>query len=100
MAEDTKTEAQTAAPAEKPLIVHQLTLFITGGQKYQIRELSNSTDMPRNYLGFINAWREQKDVWFSPNNDPHFGVRVKEVALYEYAVHRAVKKTAEAEKTE
>ena len=56
--------------------------------------------MPRNYLGFINAWREKKGVWFSPNNDPHFGVRVKEVALYEYAVHRAVKKTAEVEKTE
>ena len=102
MAEDTKieTEAQTAAAAEKPVFVHQLTLYITGGQKYQIRELSNSTDMPRNYLGFINAWREKKDVWFSPNNDPHFGVRVKEVPLYEYAVHRAVKKAAEAEKSE
>ena len=45
--------------------------------------------MPVNVTAFINAWREKKDVWHSPNNDPRFGVRVRDVSLYEYRVAQA-----------
>lgn len=34
----------------------------------------------------MHAWRQKRDVWHSPNNDPKFGVRVKDVSLYEYRV--------------
>lgn len=51
--------------------------------------------MPQNVIAFINAWRQKH----SPNNDPKFGVRVKDVSLYEYRVGRPaeVKPQAAAE---
>ncbi|MDO5531517.1 hypothetical protein [Sutterella sp.] len=42
--------------------------------------------MPQNVIAFINAWRQRRDVWHSPNNEPNFGVRLKDVSLYEYRV--------------
>ena len=66
--------------------VHSLRVYLVGGQTFTLNEVTNSTDIPVNVVAFINAWREKKDVWHSPNNDPHFGVRVKDVSLYEYRV--------------
>lgn len=57
-----------------------------GGQQFTLNEVTDSPEIPRNVVAFINAWREKKDVWHSPNNDPRFGVRVKDVSLYEYHV--------------
>lgn len=57
-----------------------------GGSSLRFNEVTDSPDIPRNVVAFINAWREKKDVWHSPNNDPRFGVRVKDVSLYEYHV--------------
>ena len=48
----------------------------------------------------INAWRAKKDVWHSPNNDVHFGVRVKDVSMYEYRVGQPAAPKAEEEKVE
>lgn len=85
MAENTeKAKAEDKGP-----YVHQLHLFLTGGQQFTINELSDSVKMPQNVIAFINAWRQKRDVWHSPNNDAKFGVRVKDVSLYEYRVGRA-----------
>lgn len=96
-----KTEAKTdkaeaAAPAVKPevaeqaaekkIYVHQMQIYLVGGQTFTINEVTNSPNMPNNVVAFINAWRQKRDVWHSPNNDPKFGVRVKDVSLYEYRV--------------
>ena len=85
-------EAQKAAApapeAAKGPFVHQLRFFLVGGQDFTVNEVTDTSDMPRNVLAFINAWREKKDVWHSPNNDPRFGVRVKDVSMYEYRVGR------------
>lgn len=53
------------------------------------QEPVDSVKMPQNVIAFINAWRQKRDVWHSPNNDPKFGVRVKDVSLYEYRVGKA-----------
>lgn len=84
---------------EKGPFIHQLQLFLVGGQQFTINELSDSPKMPQNVIAFINAWRQKRDVWHSPNNDPKFGVRVKDVSLYEYRVGRPaeVKPQAAAE---
>lgn len=82
----TEVEKDVAQDAPKGPFVHQLTVHLVGGQKYTLNEVTNSQDIPANVVAFINAWREKKDVWHSPNNDPHFGVRVKDVSLYEYRV--------------
>ena len=63
--------------------------FLVGGQQFAVNELSDSVKMPQNVIAFINAWRQKRDVWHSPNNDPKFGVRVKDVSLYEYRVGKA-----------
>ena len=83
--------AENQKPAkveEKAPCIHQLQLFLVGGQQFTINELSDSPKMPQNVIAFINAWRQKRDVWHSPNNDPKFGVRVKDVSLYEYRVGR------------
>lgn len=94
--------AENQEPAkveEKGPFIHQLQLFLVGGQQFTINELSDSPKMPQNVIAFINAWRQKRDVWHSPNNDPKFGVRVKDVSLYEYRVGRPaeVKPQAPAE---
>lgn len=101
-----KTNA-TAAPAQAPVavedhgpFVHQLHLYLVGGQNFTLNEVTSSTKMPANVVAFINAWREKKDVWHSPNNDPRFGVRVKDVSMYEYRFARAKAKKAEAPKAD
>ena len=63
---------------------------------FTLNEVTTSTKMPANVVAFINAWREKKDVWHSPNNDPRFGVRVKDVSLYEYRVGRPAPAKTEA----
>ena len=83
MAEEQKT-APAAAAQES--VVHRLIVSLVGGQEFTLNAVTNSTDIPADYVAFINAWRAKKDVWHSPNNDPHFGVRVKDVSLYEYRV--------------
>lgn len=74
---------------EQGPFIHQLQLFWVGGQQFTVNELSDSVKMPQNVIAFINAWRQKRDVWHSPNNDPKFGVRVKDVSLYEYRVGKA-----------
>lgn len=92
--------APEAAPAvEQGPFVHSLRFHLTSGEQFTLNEITNSSEAPQNVVAFINAWREMKDVWHSPNNDPHFGVRVRDVALYEYQVARAqTKEEAEAAK--
>lgn len=87
--EEHKEAAQVKeqAPVQGPF-VHQLKLFLVGGQTFTLNEVTQSLEMPTNVVAFINAWREKKDVWHSPNNDPRFGVRVRDVSLYEYHVGR------------
>lgn len=89
-AKQVKTEEQAVAAQEAPKgpFIHALKLSLIGGQQMTLNEVTDSTDIPRNVVAFINAWREQKDVWHSPDNDPHFGVRVKDVSMYEYRVGR------------
>lgn len=80
--------AETDKQAPKGPFVHSLRLYLVGGQTFTLNEVTDTQDIPRNVVAFINAWREKKDVWHSPNNDPRFGVRVRDVSLYEYAVGR------------
>lgn len=93
----TEAEGKAAAPAaqEPQVYVHALRLYLVGGQVYLIRELTNSPTMSQNIVAFINAWRQHRDVWHSPNNDPKFGVRVRDVSLYEYSVARVTAKEKE-----
>ena len=81
-----ENEVQTEAPAKetpKKKYVHVLLLSLVGGQQFQLNEVTESTEIPANVAAFINAWRQNKDVWHSPGNDPHFGVRVKDVSMYQ-----------------
>lgn len=80
-----KNEQPTNEPPKGPFI-HQLKVYLVGGQQFTINEVTPTPAMPNNVVAFINAWRQKKDVWHSPNNDPKFGVRVKDVSLYEYLV--------------
>ena len=83
---DAQTNKDAAPQLQKGSFVHSLRLYLVGGQQFTLNEVTDSPDIPRNVVAFINAWREKKDVWHSPNNDPRFGVRVKDVSLYEYHV--------------
>lgn len=103
MARTTAKTKTTAAPEQAPVavedhgpFVHQLHLYLVGGQNFTLNEVTSSTKIPANVVAFINAWREKKDVWHSPNNDPRFGVRVKDVSLYEYRVGRPAPAKTEA----
>lgn len=53
---------------EQGPFIHQLQLFLVGGQQFTVNELSDSVKMPQNVIAFINAWRQKRDVWHSPNN--------------------------------
>ena len=95
---ETKKPAAPAPQAQKPAAgpyVHSLRLWLNGGQQFTLNEITDSEEIPANVVAFINAWREKKDVWHSPANDPHFGVRVLDVSLYEYRVGKAQPKPAE-----
>lgn len=83
---DAQTTQETAPQLQKGPFIHTLRLYLVGGQQFTLNEVSDSPEVPRNVVAFINAWREKKDVWHSPNNDPRFGVRVKDVSLYEYHI--------------
>ena len=79
MAEEVKSaDAPVQQPAKGPF-VHSLRVYLVGGQQFTLNEVTDSPEVPRNVVAFINAWRAKKDVWHSPNNDVHFGVRVKDV---------------------
>ena len=80
MAEEKDQNKAQEQAAPKGPFVHQLQVYLVGGQTFTINEV---TDLPNNVVAFINAWRQKRDVWHSPNNDPKFGVRVKDVSLYE-----------------
>ena len=82
--------------APKGPFVHQLHLYLTGGQQFTINEVTDGLEVPKNVAAFISAWRQKKDVWHSPNNDIKFGVRVKDVSLYEYRVGRPAPAKTEA----
>ncbi|MFU0841594.1 MAG: Small capsomere-interacting protein [Burkholderia sp.] len=88
MADSKNAQQPAAATAQQGPFVHSLEFFLVGGQRFTINEISDSANPPRNVVAFINAWRAKKDVWHSPNNDPHFGVRVKDVSMYQYRVGR------------
>ena len=97
--EEVKKE-QAAVEQPKGPFVHQLKVHLIGGQEFTINEVSDSQEIPANVVAFINAWREKRDVWHSPNNDPHFGVRVKVVSMYEYRVGVPAPQPVEEVKTE
>lgn len=99
MAENQATPAaQKDAAMQKGPFVHQLQLYLVGGQQFTVNEITDSPEMPQNVIAFINAWREKRDVWHSPNNDPKFGVRVRDVSLYEYRVGRPAPVASEQSK--
>lgn len=77
--------------------VHVLRLHLTNGETFNLQEVTNTRDVPKNVVAFINAWREMKDVWHSPNGSPNFGVRVRDVVLYEYGVARPQKAEEQTE---
>ncbi|MDY3115070.1 MAG: hypothetical protein SOR95_03730 [Sutterella sp.] len=93
-------EEKAAAPADQGPFVHTLRFYLIGGQTFTLNEVTNSSEPSTNVIAFINAWRENRDVWHSPNGDPRFGVRVRDVALYEYGIARAEAKPAEAKAEE
>lgn len=84
--EKAQTPAQAPQEAPKGPFVHQLKLYLEGGQVFTINEVADTMKAPKNIVAFINAWRQHSDVWHSPNNDPRFGVRIRSVSLYEYRV--------------
>ena len=91
------------APVQQPVkgpFVHSLRFYLVGGQQFTLNEVTDSPEVPTNVVAFINAWRAKKDVWHSPNNDVHFGVRVSDVSMYEYRVGQPAAPQAEAEKVE
>lgn len=40
---------------EQGPFIHQLQLFLVGGQQFTVNELSDSVKMPQNVIAFINA---------------------------------------------
>lgn len=42
---------------EQGPFIHQLQLFLVGGQQFTVNELSDSVKMPQNVIAFINARR-------------------------------------------
>ena len=93
MAEEVKSaDAPVQQPAKGPF-VHSLRVYLVGGQQFTLNEVTDSPEVPRNVVAFINAWH-------SPNNDVHFGVRVKDVSMYEYRVGQPAAPKAEEEKVE
>lgn len=98
MAEEKDQNKAQEQAAPKGPFVHQLQVYLVGGQTFTINEVTDSPNMPNNVVEFINAWRQKRDVWHSPNNDPKFGVRVKDVSLYEYRVGTPAPKADDAKK--
>ena len=97
MAEEVKSaDAPVQQPAKGPF-VHSLRVYLVGGQQFTLNEVTDSPEVPRNVVAFINAWRAKKDVWHSPNNDVHFGVRVKEYRVGQPAAPKAEEEKVEAE---
>ena len=43
---------------EQGPFIHQLQLFLVGGQQFTVNELSDSVKMPQNVIAFINACRQ------------------------------------------
>lgn len=100
MAEEVKSADAPVQQLAKGPFVHSLCVYLVGGQQFTLNEVTDSPEVPRNVVAFINAWRAKKDVWHSPNNDVHFGVRVKDVSMYEYRVGQPAAPKAEEEKVE
>ena len=74
---------------EQGPFIHQLQLFLVGGQQFTVNELSDSVKMPQNVIAFINAWRQKRDVWHSPNNDPKFAsARLRPLSPLNPSLHR------------
>lgn len=73
MAEEKDQNKAQEQAAPKGPFVHQLQVYLVGGQTFTINEVTDSPNMPNNVVAFINAWRQKRDVWHSPNNDPKFG---------------------------
>ena len=48
-----------AAVAQEP-VVHRLIVLLVGGQEFTLNAVTNSTDVPADYVAFINAWRERR----------------------------------------
>ena len=100
MAEEVKSaDAPVQQPAKGPF-VHSLRVYLVGGQQFTLNEVTDSPEVPRNVVAFINAWRAKKDVWHSPNNDVHFGGRVKDVSMYEYRVGQPAARLGVEDKVE
>ena len=74
---------------EQGPFIHQLQLFLVGGQQFTVNELSDSVKMPQNVIAFINAWRQKRDVWHSPNNDPKFGGVLGEVLYHDFRCRKS-----------
>lgn len=67
MAEEKDQNKAQEQAAPKGPFVHQLQVYLVGGQTFTINEVTDSPNMPNNVVAFINAWRQKRDVWHSPN---------------------------------
>ena len=59
---DAQTNKDVAPQLQKGPFVHSLRLYLVGGQQFTLNEVTDSPEIPRNVVAFINAWREKKDV--------------------------------------
>lgn len=70
MAEEKDQNKAQEQAAPKGPFVHQLQVYLVGGQTFTINEVTDSPNMPNNVVAFINAWRQKRDVWHSPKQRP------------------------------
>lgn len=60
MAEEVKSaDAPVQQPAKGPF-VHSLRVYLVGGQQFTLNEVTDSPEVPRNVVAFINAWRAKE----------------------------------------
>lgn len=62
MAEEKDQAQAQEQTAPKGPFVHQLQVYLVGGQTFTINEVTDSPNMPNNVVAFINAWRQKRDV--------------------------------------
>lgn len=100
MAEEVKSaDAPVQQPAKGPF-VHSLRVYLVGGQQFTLNEVTVPPKFRGTSSPLSTPGAPRKDVWHSPNNDVHFGVRVKDVSMYEYRVGQPAAPKAEEEKVE
>ena len=60
----TKKEAPAkTTEAPKGPFVHQLQLYLVGGQQFTVNEVTDTVDMPRNVIAFVEEHTGQHWDW-------------------------------------